>query len=748
MEQELWYVEKAKHRCKQLGLDPQILPSFSNVINDEQLNQKLMEYEEVLAVTSIFVNKILDLMKGIPILVSITDGMGTILEMSGDEAIKNMVNELGIKVGLQFREEDSGINSVCIALKHRQPVQLIGPDHYHEFLYHSACYSVPFHYTDMNNILGTISIMTSIEYKNPVLLTMLCMVVGSIERELLLRRQNRRLNILNQIMIDSTRNGIIVTDKDGNIIEFNQFAQLLTERKKDEVIGRPVQTLKPMGEYIHHLLKHGKKVENIDLTFEPTHSTHPYVCLFDALPIFDENSQLIGAFGQFRDITEQHEIIERMNYIAFHDELTGLPNRHFFKLRLTQMLKEAEENKQMFALIFLDLDRFKNINDTLGHSNGDLLLQIVGERIQNSLNGRGIVARLGGDEFTILLPDITHLSKATREADRLIEEFAKPVIIDGYELYITASLGIAFYPHDGNTVDKLMKHVDTAMYQAKDCGMNNYMVYTSAMNEKGMQRFKLESSLRKAIQNEEFVVYYQPQINILSGDIIGLEALIRWQHPELGLVPPSDFIPLAEETGLILAIGDWVLKTACHQIKIWQNEGLGPIRVSVNLSTRQFLQHNLVSKISEILTETELEPDNLELEITESMTMDVEHAIATLNELKKIGINLSLDDFGTGYSSLSYLKKFSVDHLKIDRSFVRDILTDSNDADIVATIIAMAHSLGLSVIAEGVETMAQLQYLKGLGCDKVQGYLFSPPLPADLIGKELRKSSFKAISQE
>jgi diguanylate cyclase (GGDEF)-like protein len=382
------------------------------------------------------------------------------------------------------------------------------------------------------------------------------------------------------------------------------------------------------------------------------------------------------------------------------------------------------------AVLFLDLDRFKKINDSLGHDFGDLLLRKVGEQILRCVNEDAVVARIGGDEFLILLPDIEDGSIAVQIAKKINDTINKPTTINGYEVHITSSIGIALYPSDGEDADTLIKHADIALFRLKEFG-DSYSVYSPIVKDPSYDQLVFENDLRKALERHEFTVYYQPKVNIQTGVITGLEALIRWKHPDKGLILPGSFIPIAEETGLIVPIGRYILKTACEQLVKWQHNGLPALSISVNLSTKQFLQSTLVSMVSSILEETGLDPHLLELEITESMTMDVKQASRILKDLKELGIQVSIDDFGTGYSSLNYLKDLPIDRLKIDRSFIRDITVNPENAAIVSTIINMASNLNLLVIAEGVEEESQVSILQNSNCDEIQGYYFSHPLPAD-----------------
>jgi len=440
----------------------------------------------------------------------------------------------------------------------------------------------------------------------------------------------------------------------------------------------------------------------------------------------------MGGVESFEDITERKKAEEMLNSMAYYDSLTGLSNRILFNDRLGLALAQARRTKEMLAVLYIDLDNFKAINDTLGHAVGDRLLQLVGRRLKDCLRDGDTIARLGGDEFVVLLPQIRCAEDATVVATKLLESFGLPFDLDNNELFITTSIGISLYPYDGDDTETMLKNADTALYRAKEHGKNNYQLYTSAMNAKAFERLALENSMRRALDREEFVVYYQPQVNLATGQIVGMEALLRWQHPDLGLVYPSEFIGLAEETGLIISIGDFALRTACKQNKAWQDAGHPPVRIAVNLSAKQFYQQNLDDTIAQALDDTNLHPKFLELEITESVVMkDTTSVSASLYKLKDMGIQVTIDDFGTGYSSLSYLKRFPIDGLKIDRVFIRNLTTDPNDAAIAKAIIAMAKSLNLRVVAEGVETTDQLEFLRSLKCDEIQGYLISRPVPAD-----------------
>jgi diguanylate cyclase (GGDEF)-like protein len=459
----------------------------------------------------------------------------------------------------------------------------------------------------------------------------------------------------------------------------------------------------------------------------------------EASPLWNPDGTLHGVLEVIRNITENLSVEaqlrdhrERLYHLVHHDALTNLPNRMLLQDRLTRMMTKALRNKNYVAVLFLDLDRFKKINETLGHDIGDKLLLEVGKRLEACVRKSDTVARLGGDEFAILLDDLQDVKFVAIVARKILQALSKPILIQNYELYATSSIGISLFPDDSDDVDGLLRCADTALYRAKEAGKNNYQYYTSDMNTRAFEFLLMESGLRKALDNDELVVFYQPLISLENDKLIGMEALIRWRHPEKGMISPGDFIPLAEETGLIESIGDWVLRAACTQNKEWQDAGYPPVKVSVNMSARQFNKKNLAEHISQILEETGLSPEYLGLEITESVIMqDVKSTIAKLKELQNMGISLSIDDFGTGYSSLSYLKLFPIDNLKIDRSFVFSITTDSTDVAISASVVLLAHSMDLKVVAEGVETEEQLQVLREQGCDYVQGFLFSRPIAAE-----------------
>ncbi len=448
-------------------------------------------------------------------------------------------------------------------------------------------------------------------------------------------------------------------------------------------------------------------------------------------PIFDDGGVFRGYRGTGTDITSRKLSEQRIHHVAQHDVLTGLPNRSLLQDRLEQAVAYAGRTSHPIWVMLIDLDRFKFVNDSMGHKAGDVLLVTIAARLRSALRDTDTVARLSGDEFVVILTEHEDEKLSVDIVQRLMDSVARPVMLGSKEFMVTASIGVAVYPTDGAPADTLIEHADIAMYRAKKLGRNNFQFYTPAMNDEALERVRIETALRSALERNEFVLHYQPQVDLKTGKICGMEALLRWKHPELGMVAPSRFIGVAEETGLIVQIGAWVMRTACAQNRAWQDAGLGKLRVAVNLSARQFGAPNLLADINTVLADTGLAPDCLEIELTESLFMnDVTVAVDLMHSMKALGVNLSIDDFGTGYSSLSYLSRFPIDVLKIDRSFVADITRDANDAAIVSSIIALAHNLKLAVIAEGVETAEQLDYLRSRGCDEMQGYYFSKPLSA------------------
>ena len=442
-----------------------------------------------------------------------------------------------------------------------------------------------------------------------------------------------------------------------------------------------------------------------------------------------------------REIDERKRAEETIRHQAHHDALTGLPNRVLLMDRLTQALAQARRHEQIVALMFLDLDEFKVVNDTAGHELGDELLEAVADRIKPLLREGDTFARLGGDEFALLLPAVGHMDGIAEVARRILGSLREPHLLGGREFHVPTSIGISIFPNDGEDAETLLRNADIAMYRAKDGGKDRFQLFKPAMTIDLEERVTIENDLRAAMERDEFVLHYQPQVNFNTGRVVGVEALIRWQHPDRGLVAPMEFIPVAEAIGLIRPLGEWVLRTACAQAKAWQEAGLPPLRIAVNLAARQFQQPDLPEMVSKVLEEAGLAPQWLELEITESTAMrDAEFTTLALNRLKEMGVGVSIDDFGTGYSSLGYLKRFPVNEVKIDHSFVDDIISDPDDSAIVATIIGLARILNLRVVAEGVETAEQRTFLEEMECNDMQGFLFSKPVPAEEFEKILERS--------
>ncbi len=536
----------------------------------------------------------------------------------------------------------------------------------------------------------------------------------------------------------STSEGIMISDAlapDHPTTYVNPAFQRITGYAPEEVIGRNGRLFlggdldQPGVEALRRLLREQGDGTVVLRCYRKDGT--PFWNELSVSPVKD-GDRVTHTVSILKDVTDRMRQEEELLKSAHHDTLTGLANRTLLNDRLGQAIAVAQRHERRVGILFIDIDNFKLINDSLGHEVGDILLKETARRLSDCLRDGDTVARIGGDEFVLLLADMEHEDNVAFIADRVLSAMVMPFAHSSGELYLSASVGASFFPRDGRDSATLLKHADIAMYRAKEHGRNNFQVFTAEMQSRIDQRLTLETHLRKALERGEFVLYYQPQVSLESGRIVGSEALIRWPHARMGLVSPAQFIPLAEETGLIVPIGEWVLDTACAQIRAWQDAGLPPLGVAVNLSARQFRQNNLVQIIDQCLRRHQVDSAHLELEMTESMVMqDPDQTILILRQLKELGASISLDDFGTGYSSLSHLRRFPIDVLKVDQSFVRDVTTNKDDAAIAASIIALAHSLQLSVIAEGVETQAQLHYLDGQRCDVVQGYYFSRPVPAE-----------------
>ncbi|NOY83802.1 MAG: EAL domain-containing protein [Nitrospirae bacterium] len=557
--------------------------------------------------------------------------------------------------------------------------------------------------------------------------------------------KEQRAQLVDKHYVDSIianmMNSLIVIDPEGRIRRVNKSTVALLAYTEEELFEKSIDDIfgekhPETGAWIADLLQQGF-LRNTETTYR-NKGGRVIPVWFSCSVMRDTQDRVEGIVCVAQDITERKRSLARLNHMANHDTLTNLPNRTLFLDRLTQLLSGAHRRKRIVAILSLDLDRFKNINDTLGHVIGDLLLKGVSERLMGCVREGDTIARLGGDEFVFILDDITRLEDIGKISKKILEKFKRPFLLKGKELFITTSIGISLYPNDGAIAETLLKNADTAMYRAKEQGKNNYQLFAADMNVKAEEYLKLETHLRYALERDELALHYQPMVDCKTGEVVSMEVLLRWVHSELGEIPPSKFIPIAEETGLIGQIGHWVLKMACAQNKAWQDAGFDTFRVAVNLSARQFDDKKLAKRVQSVLGETGLEPSYLELELTEGIVMkNPAVTVDILRSFHVLGIEISIDDFGTGYSSLSYLKRFPVNSLKIDRSFIQDIPNDLEDAAIIRAVIAMGHSLNLKIIAEGVENVAQLEFLRAMQCDTIQGYLFSTPLPAEIITEKL-----------
>jgi diguanylate cyclase (GGDEF)-like protein/PAS domain S-box-containing protein len=553
-----------------------------------------------------------------------------------------------------------------------------------------------------------------------------------------------------QVTLNCIGDAVICTDILGKITLLNLVAERMTGWSWQEAAGRPLGevfrivdgvTRKPVPDPIEMAVVQNRTVKLTANCVLLCRDGLESAIEDSAAPIHNRAGAIIGAVIVFHDVSATRAMSLQMVYSAQHDLVTNLPNRSLLNDRITQSIAIALRNNRSLAVLFLDLDHFKYINDSLGHAIGDQLLQCLSKRLQTSVRGSDTVSRQGGDEFVILLSEITSPEHAATSANKILHSLSIPCSIDGHDLHIDGSIGISIYPADGKDAETLIKNADTAMYYAKESGRNNFQFFTAEMNLKSVQRQSLESGLRRAIERDEFLLHYQPKVNLVTGEVTGVEALIRWQHPDRGLVPPAQFVPIAEDCGLILPIGRWVLREACRQACEWQATSLPFKRVSVNVSAAEFRDKNFAKGVATTLAETGLDACYLDLELTEGVLMaDAESTCAILHDLKNIGVHLAVDDFGTGYSSLSYLRQFPIDVLKIDQSFVRQITANPDDSTIVSAIIDMGKNLKQRVIAEGIETQAQLAFLQSHYCAEGQGFLFSSPLPATEFAHLLQTS--------
>jgi diguanylate cyclase (GGDEF)-like protein/PAS domain S-box-containing protein len=551
----------------------------------------------------------------------------------------------------------------------------------------------------------------------------------------------RETNRFAQEIIDNAGEGIVVLDSGLKYILWNRFMEELTGLEEKEVVGKPALDLFPhiREQSVEVLLGRalaGETVSAPDVHFSVPQTGREGWTSAVYRPHYDSSGKVVGVIGLVRDVTERKAAEQQIEYQAYHDALTGLANRRLFQEHLSLALALAQRRSALVAVLFLDLDHFKVINDSLGHSVGDALLKQVARRLRASVREGDTVARVGGDEFTIVLQEISRPDDAAAVAKKVLRHVAEPMEVNGHKLYVTTSIGVTVFPQDGGDAETLLKTADAAMYRAKGEGRNTYQMATPDLSRATHERMTLESGLHQAMEMGEFVVHYQPLIDLETMQLVGMEALLRWNHPERGLVLPAEFIGLAEERGMILMIGDWVLREACREAKRFHERGLTHLRVSVNISPRQFRDEALLWTVESALSEAGLDPRALELEITESVAMeDVELTMTTLTELRKAGVSIAIDDFGTGHSSLSYLKRFPIDALKVDKSFVADLPEGFEDSAIVASVIQLANGLGIRVVAEGVETAEQIEFLREHGCREVQGFYFSHAVPPEEIAK-------------
>jgi diguanylate cyclase (GGDEF)-like protein/PAS domain S-box-containing protein len=557
-------------------------------------------------------------------------------------------------------------------------------------------------------------------------------------------RSNRepKIDQLATDIVSNAAEGIVVYDRNMRCIVWNNFMEELTGVTAAEVVGKRAADLFPQSDqHIDDILSRALSGETVDVpeTFFNMGNTERQGWITASFrPQRDSKGTITGVIAHIRDLTERKRAEQQIEYQAYHDSLTGMANRRLFQEHLSLAVALAQRKNGLLAVLFLDLDHFKIVNDSLGHTIGDALLRVIAMRLKTHVREGDVIARVGGDEFTVVLQDLKKKEDIPAIAHKILKAIAEPIDVDGHRLYVTTSIGIAVYPDDGQDSETLLKNADNAMYRAKSEGRNTYQMSTEEMSRSMHERLTLESGLHQALERNEFDVYYQPQVDVPTMKIVGMEALLRWRHPERGLMTPGSFMSVAEERGIIVPIGDWVLRTACKQAKSFRDAGLPSFRVAVNLSARQFREQTMVDSIESALKQSGLDPHLLELEITESVAMEnVDLTVKQLSRLRRTGITIAIDDFGMGHSSLSYLKRFPIDALKIDRNFVEDLPERAEDAAIVRSVIELAQGLNLRVVAEGVETKPQLDFLKEQNCREVQGFYFGFPVPPQEFQKML-----------
>ncbi|PYZ96310.1 histidine kinase [Alteribacter lacisalsi] len=557
----------------------------------------------------------------------------------------------------------------------------------------------------------------------------------------------KRLRDEKELILNSAGEGIFGLDLSGRITFCNPAsARMLGYDSVEELIGKPYSYIfkRRGGHDDAPLSSERKQYDTEEKFFRKDNTSFPVEYVISSI---EKDGKVTGDVVTFKDITRRKQMEEQIKHQAYYDSLTNLPNRVLLNDRLTQGINYSRLHNEKLAVLFLDLDRFKYVNDTHGHTFGDLLLKEVGGRLGEAVPAEATVSRQGGDEFTIFLPNIQGKEDVVKVVERINHHFSAPFVINGHEIYVKNSIGISLYPEDGETTDDLVKNADTAMYKSKEFSGDNFHFYKADMDDRLYQRIQLETALYKALDQNELEIFYQPQIDYKKGTVTGLEALLRWNHPHEGMIPPCDFLPIAEDTGLIVPIGEWVIKESCRQLKEWHEQGYTNLDVSVNLTVREFEQADLFTKVKNVLSETGLEARFLKLEITENQILkDTEGTLTRMREFKDSGVDISIDDFGTGYSSLAYLKQFPIHTLKIDKSFVQDISPNGENASITNTIIDLAKNMELDVIAEGVETLEQAEFLVSKGCCQMQGFYFSKPLSASVVEKRfLREDGLKEL---
>jgi diguanylate cyclase (GGDEF)-like protein/PAS domain S-box-containing protein len=583
-----------------------------------------------------------------------------------------------------------------------------------------------------------------------LVLAILAVAVSIIVRQIAVIRSARAAGEARRFaseIIDNAGEGIVVYDGELRYVLWNRFMEELTDLRERDVVGRPALEVFPhlRDQQVDAMLRRaldGETVATPDIHYYiPSTSRRGWVSSVYR-PHRDEHGAVIGVIGLVRDITERKTAEQQIEYQAYHDALTGLANRRLFQEHLSLALALAQRRQKFVAVLFLDLDHFKVVNDSLGHSVGDELLRHVTRRLKDCVRDGDTVARVGGDEFTIVIQELSSRDEAEVVAAKVLRAVAEPLEVNGHQLYVTTSIGITVFPEDGEDAEAMLKNADTAMYQAKARGRNTYQVATRELSRSTQERMSLENSLHVALERGELELLYQPQIDVETMTMVGMEALLRWNHPERGVILPEHFIGMAEDRGLILPIGEWVIREACHEARRFQKRGFPFLRVAVNISPRQFRDPTLLTTVQSAIEQSGIDPRTLELEITENVAMeDADLTMSTLAQFRSSGVTIAIDDFGTGHSSLSYLKRFPIDALKIDKAFVADLPDKFEDAAIVSSVIQLANGLGLRVVAEGVETREQLEFLRENGCREVQGFYFSYPVKPDEIENYARSAS-------